>query len=103
MDLKNINREICRMTTVRNAYMEALTIQRKTNRLTESDFLPGSTEQSDLDALKVYVAKQDALVEILRCTELTELYKVFVTEMTSLLKGQEQQRFRMLLTPEYFH
>ena len=53
MDLKNINREICRMTTVRNAYMEALTIQRKTNRLTESDILPGSTEQSDLDALRV--------------------------------------------------
>ena len=53
MDLKNINREIRRMTTVCNAYMEALTIQRKTNHLTESDILPGSTEQSDLDALRM--------------------------------------------------
>ena len=75
MDLKNINREICRITTVYNAYMEALTIQWKTNHLTESDILPGSTEQSDLDALRVYVDKLDGLVETRRCTELTELYK----------------------------
>ena len=69
MDLKNINREICRMNTI------ALTIQRKTNHLTESDILPGFTEQTDLDVLRVYVAKLVALVETLHCTELIELYK----------------------------
>ena len=63
------------MTTVHNAYMESLTIQRKANRLTESDILLGSTEESDLDALMVHVAKLDALVETLCCTESTELYK----------------------------
>ena len=91
MDLKNMNRSICRMTTVRNAFMEALTIKRKTNCLTESDILPESTEQSDLDALRVYVAKLDASVEILRCTELTELYKGLCDREDLLLKGQKQQ------------
>ena len=74
-DLKVISREVHRLMTIRQAYMESITIKSKTEYLSSVDVLPGSKEQLDLNALREHVGKIAAVVEPLHCTELQELYK----------------------------